>query len=114
MEVMGIDAQLGASTDPEEEVAWDDDEEEEPSSSTLNAVKNNKAASESTTTLNAPATNDTLKLPSPRRSHEDESKSVADSDASYDIVSGGTSRATGSPKEERRDVGKEDSDDDWE
>lgn len=54
-----------------------------------------------------------LKPSSPRRSHEDEKRSVADSDASYDIVSGATSRAPGSPKEERKD-GKEDSDDDWE
>jgi hypothetical protein len=39
---------------------------------------------------------------------------VADSDTSYDIVSGATSRAPGSPKEEKKDVSKEDSDDDWE
>jgi len=52
----------------------------------------------------------------PRRSHED-AKSVADSDASYDIVSGATSRAMGSPKEEKKDVIKgadESDDDDWE
>ena len=51
----------------------------------------------------------------PRRSHEDD-KSVAGSDASYDVVSGTTSRAPGSPKDEKRDVGKEESDgdDDWE
>lgn len=39
---------------------------------------------------------------------------MADSDASYDIVSGATSRAPGSPKEEKKDVAKDDSDDDWE
>ena len=96
-------------------MAWDnDDEDGEEASSTPNPVSN-KAASESTTTLNAPTANDLLKPKSPRRSHEDESKSVADSDASYDIVSGATSRAAGSPKEEKKDVGKgDDSDDDWE
>ena len=57
---------------------------------------------------------DTLK-PEPRRSHDE--KSVADSDASYDLVSGATSRAPGSPKEEKRTAaGKnEDSEEeDWE
>jgi hypothetical protein len=40
---------------------------------------------------------------------------VADSDTSYDIVSGATSRAPGSPKEEKKEASsKEDSDDDWE
>jgi hypothetical protein len=38
--------------------------------------------------------------PEPRRSHDE--KSVADSDASYDLVSGATSRAPGSPKEEKK------------
>jgi hypothetical protein len=55
-----------------------------------------------------------LKVKSPRRSTEDESKSVADSDTSYDVVSGATSRAPGSPKEEKKESSKEDSDDDWE
>jgi hypothetical protein len=57
---------------------------------------------------------DTLKA-EPRRSHDE--KSVADSDASYDLVSGATSRAPGSPKEEKKSpIGKnEDSEEeDWE
>ena len=63
--------------------------------------------------MNAPASNDRLKPKEPRRSTDD--KSVADSDASYDIVSGATSRAAGSPKEEKKEGGKsEESDDDWE
>ncbi|KAK3714084.1 hypothetical protein LTR37_008113 [Vermiconidia calcicola] len=113
----------GATTTPsaDEEIAWDNDEEEEPSTT---PVRNHRASA-STTTLTQPATtsiteaaeaNDSLLKPqSPRRSHEDD-KSVADSDASYDLVSGATSRATGSPKEDKRDLapGKEDSDDDWE
>ena len=55
-----------------------------------------------------------MKVKSPRRSTEDESKSVADSDTSYDIVSGATSRAPGRPKDEKKENPKEDSDDDWE
>ena len=112
----------GAATDPEE-VAWDDDDDDddddESSTPNRNHPAANKAASESTTTLNAPTANPEALKPtkSPRRSHEDENKSVADSDASYDIVSGATSRAAGSPKEEKKDagVGREESDDDdWE
>jgi hypothetical protein len=72
-------------------------------------VKSSHAASASTTTL----TQGMLKPEEPRRSHED-AKSVADSDASYDMVSGATSRATGSPKEEKRSVRDDSDDDDWE
>jgi hypothetical protein len=40
---------------------------------------------------------------------------VADSDASYDLVSGATSRAPGSPKDEKRSPKSNDSDEeDWE
>lgn len=105
----------GAVTD-HEEIAWDEDsdEDEEPSS-TPNAPITNQAASESTTTLHpSAAATSTARPASPRRSHEDEIKSVAGSDASYDIVSGATSRAMGSPKEEKKDPEKDDSDDDWE
>ncbi|KAK4508693.1 hypothetical protein PRZ48_002432 [Zasmidium cellare] len=101
----------GAST--EEEVGWDDDDEEEPEKSST--PQPHHKASESTTTLNAtaaPTNPDLLKPKEPRRS-EDENKSVADSDASYDLVSGATSRATGSPKEATKKA-DEDSDDDWE
>lgn len=73
-------------------------------------MKSSHAASASTTTL----TQGGLKPAEPRRSHEDEAKSVADSDASYDIVSGATSRAMGSPREEKRGGKDESDDDDWE
>ena len=53
-----------------------------------------------------------LKPKSPRRSNEDEKRSVADSDASYDIVSGQVSRAPGSEVGDSRKG--EESDDDWE
>jgi hypothetical protein len=42
---------------------------------------------------------------------------VADSDASYDLVSGATSRAPGSPEQEKKKGGAEESEeeeDDWE
>lgn len=56
----------------------------------------------------------------PRKSQDQ--ASTAGSDASYDVVSGATSRAAGSPKEEKPaklgkvDEGKagDDSEDDWE
>ena len=107
---------LGAAADTSEEVAWDDEDDDNEASSTpnasnaSNAVKSSHAASASTTTL----TQGGLKASEPRRSHEDEAKSVADSDASYDIVSGATSRAMGSPKEEKRSGRDESDDDDWE
>ncbi|KAK3648354.1 hypothetical protein LTR56_007471 [Elasticomyces elasticus] len=118
----------GAAAAPaEEDVAWDDDDEDEAQSSTPNA-KAGAPSNDSTTTLNiTTATNANTATPhsiddsdllkptkEPRRSHEDESRSVADSDVSYDIVSGATSRTAGSPKEERRGVDKGESDDDWE
>ena len=45
-----------------------------------------------------------------RRSHDE--KSVADSEASYDIVSGAASQANNSPK--GKPIKEEESDDDWE
>ena len=56
---------------------------------------------------------DSLKPAEGRRSHDE--KSQADSDASYDIVSGAPSRASGSPKEKKVEAVKEESDEeDWE
>ncbi|GAB7330669.1 hypothetical protein MBLNU13_g02236t1 [Cladosporium sp. NU13] len=106
-----------AAADNEEDVAWDDDDDEEEEQAKAATPQNTShKASASTTTLTQPAStaDDTLKVKSPRRSTEEESKSVADSDTSYDIVSGATSRAPGSPKDEKKDASKEDSDDDWE
>jgi hypothetical protein len=69
----------------------------------------------STTIHQTPPPADSSALRPSRRSHDE--KSVADSDASYDLVSGATSRAPGSPKD---DVGKsstktdESDEEDWE
>ena len=56
---------------------------------------------------------DRLKPAQPRRSNDE--KSVADSDASYDVVSGATSRAPGSPEQDKKKADVEESDEeDWE
>lgn len=104
---------LAASTPAdEEEVGWDEDSDsdaESPASSTPKTAKapaTNLAAS--TKTLKPEATAE-----QPRRSNDE--KSVADSDASYDLVSGATSRAPGSPQDRKKDAVAEESDEeDWE
>lgn len=100
-----------ASANDTEEVGWDedsDDEQAEKQSKTQTArpkapkvlVAQNTNGS-STTLHQTPTTQDAGSLKpdgSGRRSHDE--KSVADSDASYDLVSGATSRAPGSPKDD--------------
>jgi hypothetical protein len=83
-----------------------------PKSSTPDLAK-------SQTTIKPETATDTLKPAQPRRSNDE--KSVADSDASYDVVSGTTSRAPsrapGSPKpkvDAKKTVDEESDDDDWE
>ncbi|KAF2194047.1 BSD-domain-containing protein [Zopfia rhizophila CBS 207.26] len=87
----------------EEEIAWDEDSDDDESP-TPNQTNNLTASKE------------TLKpgdQPKPRRSNDE--KSQADSDASYDLVSGATSRAPGSPRDTKKDVVAEESDEeDWE
>ncbi|KAF2098369.1 BSD domain-containing protein [Rhizodiscina lignyota] len=111
----------GAAT-TEEEVAWDEDSDSEGSATPNNAG----APSSSTTTLTknaAPtaeskAETDTLKPTESRRSHDQQSQ--AGSDASYDIVSGASSRAPGSPtdsakgKDKVKRVAEESDEEDWE
>ena len=110
---------LGAATGDDEEIAWDEDSDEE--SSTPNPQKT-KLTSASQTTIQpvssdkdkAADENAELLKPAEGRRSNDE-KSQADSDASYDIVSGAPSRASGSPKEKKSEPVKEESDeDDWE
>ncbi|TKA21778.1 hypothetical protein B0A50_08699 [Salinomyces thailandicus] len=123
----------GATAGTEEEVGWGDEDDEDdgdgdentsksttpnPLSSTATTSSPNPATA-STTTLNATSSsNDQHLKPKESRLSTDD-KSVADSDASYDIVSGATSRGAGSPKEEARKTeggegDGEGSDDDWE
>lgn len=126
---------IGAASTPAdgEEVDWssgseddDDDEKPTPKPTATAAAAASPALKPSTpdlaksqTTIKPEADTDTLKPAQPRRSHDE--KSVADSDASYDVVSGATSRAPsrapGSPKtkpDAKKTVDEESDDDDWE
>ncbi|KAJ5380706.1 uncharacterized protein N7496_003134 [Penicillium cataractarum] len=94
----------GANVEEEEEVGWDDDSEDESESPSTPQVRPG--------TQNL-AAKDTQK-PEPRRSNDQQSQ--ADSESSYDVVSGTASRAPGSPKEKSptADTKADDSDEDWE
>lgn len=117
----------GAAAAPtdEEDIAWDDEEQD--------AAPDDPSTPQAASTPLAPAATpvdpDLLHPSAPvRRSHDE--KSVADSDASYDMLSGSTTRGAGSPREEKRDAvagagasmsaekakakDGEQSDDDWE
>lgn len=108
---------------PDENISWDDDSDEEDQAST--PQQSSQAPTDQTTqhasvtldsstdTLSKPEEAPSLKPAEPRRSQDQHSQ--PDSDASYDLVSGATSRAPGSPKEAREE--KKDDDDeeaDWE
>ncbi|KAF2998636.1 hypothetical protein E8E13_007514 [Curvularia kusanoi] len=111
----------------EDEVAWSsDDSDDETTTPSTKTPKSDLAKSQTTIkpSSSSPTPDSDLLKPAaqPRRSNDE--KSVADSDASYDVVSGATSRAPGSPKEspkgaekgaEKKKVVEEESDDDdWE
>jgi len=117
---------LTASSTTTEEVAWDEDsdDENENASSTPQIREPSEPSPQFTTNLSSstktlqqvPPTESEVLKPEGRRSHDE--KSVADSDASYDLVSGTASRAPGSPKEEvtKNVAGRTDESDeeDWE
>ncbi|KAJ5467337.1 hypothetical protein N7475_005089 [Penicillium sp. IBT 31633x] len=94
----------GAHAEDEEEVAWDDDsdaESQSPSTPQLRSGPQTLAPSKET------------QKAEPRRSNDQQSQ--ADSESSYDVVSGTVSRTPGSPKEKITSTAKaDDSDDDWE
>ncbi|KIV99308.1 uncharacterized protein PV09_08969 [Verruconis gallopava] len=94
----------GAAITAEEEVGWDESDDEESTT-----PKHSSSSSSSKPAAKDDSDNATLKPSEPRRSNDE--KSTAGSDASYDIVSGATSRAPGSPTADKK---AEDSDDDWE
>ncbi|OJK02311.1 hypothetical protein ASPACDRAFT_76712 [Aspergillus aculeatus ATCC 16872] len=120
----------GATVD-DEEVKWDDDSDEETDSPSTPQVKSNTtatipttttqtatpvpAAAAAATTVTAPAATTTTTIvktanpTEPRRSNDQQSQ--PDSESSYDLVSGATSRTPASPKEKPKD---DESDDDWE
>ncbi|KAI1834422.1 hypothetical protein DTO006G1_55 [Penicillium roqueforti] len=94
----------GANAEDEEEVGWDDDSDSESQSPSTPHVRSGAQ------TL-AP-TKETQKA-EPRRSNDQQSQ--ADSESSYDVVSGAASRTPGSPKEKSPSAAKADeSDEDWE
>ena len=111
---------LPATANQSEEVAWDEDSDDEHektstpqlSGETVPKVLVVQNTNDSSTTLHqTPPQQDPSALQPSRRSHDE--KSVADSDASYDLVSGATSRAQGSPKESPTKI-EESDEEDWE
>jgi hypothetical protein len=114
---------LLASTPADEDVAWDEESDDEASSSSSDtqnppATTNLAASTKTLKPVEEPASDEHLKPAQPRRSNDE--KSVADSDASYDLVSGTTSRAPsrtpGSPQLDKKNGGAEESEEeeDWE
>ncbi|KAF2847515.1 hypothetical protein T440DRAFT_471030 [Plenodomus tracheiphilus IPT5] len=109
------------SSDEEEEDSDDDSDDSTPSRPTTATPRTAAAAAakaaqatSASASANLAASTKTLKPAQPRRSNDE--KSVADSDASYDVVSGATSRAPGSPMTEKKKVVEEEESDeeDWE
>ena len=101
----------------EEEVKWDDDEDDDDEQKAPATPRGGASADGAATPkkLDSERSEDMLKPAESRRSND---HSVADSDASYDIVSNAASRGPGSPKEDKdrkKDTVAEQSDeDDWE
>lgn len=115
----------GAALTPDEPISWDDDSDTDSQPSTPHPPTNppltSTSHSSSATILPQPQPQTTASNINPstqlkptdaqgRRSQDE--KSQADSDASYDLVSGATSRAPGSPKENK--VEDEEDEPDWE
>lgn len=117
---------------PTETIGWDDDSDDEaqpstpqqPGSATPSAANTAPAAAPvsansqtSSTTIHKPqeATPEATSLKPAESRRSEDMHSQPGSDASYDLVSGATSRAPGSPKEGRSGEKKdEDEDEDWE
>ena len=107
----------------DEEVNWDDEDEEEDKAPATPKIKQPGATTEKDKTSDeskeSSSSADLLKPNEGRRSNEN---SVADSDASYDIVSGATSRGPGSPRDEKEGgvkraeskTGDQSDEEDWE
>lgn len=114
----GLNGYVGAAENPDEEIRWDEDSDSDdaltphPASASQTTLKQPKSRDGSTSGTKDAEKQDaetaTLKPTEPRRSNDQHSQSG--SDASYDIISGASSRAPGSPKEGKG----EESDEDWE
>ena len=124
-----------------DEVGWDEDSDSEPSTPQPRSVSRTTLIPSTDLTSDpstpsaeghlppesdqnaALADSDTLRPSEPRKSQDQHSQ--PDSDASYDVVSGATSRAPGSPKDEKdkekkksglegNGVAEESDEEDWE
>ncbi|KFZ03372.1 hypothetical protein V501_09379 [Pseudogymnoascus sp. VKM F-4519 (FW-2642)] len=110
----------GAAADAEEEVGWDEDSDDEATPASAAATKNKPTSSvASSQTINPPAApprdDSRLDPADAKRKTSADGRSVADSEASYDVVgarSGVPSAAPGSPRQEGKKG--EESDEDWE
>lgn len=109
-----------AANEPAETIGWGDDSDDEESSTpqqrpvstaTIQASDIPTASQSSSTTIRKPSEatpeSSSLKPNESRRSEEG-------SDASYDLVSGATSRAPGSPKETKGKGNDDDEEEEWE
>lgn len=112
---------------PDDTIAWDDDSDSEAESSTPHALTQQNHSSTATiqpSSVSPPvdANNvdpsqsvSTLKPTDNQSRRSQDLHSQADSDASYDLVSGSASRGPGSPREAERKEKKDDEDEpDWE
>ncbi|KAF5863727.1 hypothetical protein ETB97_009514 [Aspergillus alliaceus] len=99
----------GANVNDEEEVGWDDDSDDDTDSPSTPQAKVDPKANVAQSSAPAAPDNKLLKPSEPRKSNDQQSQ--PDSESSYDLVSGATSRTPASPKEKAKD---DDSDDDWE
>ncbi|KAL3475585.1 hypothetical protein BJX99DRAFT_229218 [Aspergillus californicus] len=98
----------GASAEEDEQVGWDDESDDDTDSPSTPQVSD-KTKTKKVAATSALTDNNTLKPSEPRRSNDQVSQ--PDSESSYDLVSGATSRAPASPKDKSKE---DDSDDDWE
>lgn len=111
---------------PTENIGWDDDSDDEQPATPQQPGSATPSAKQAPDTANSPASSTTIHKPEepaaeasalkPTESRRSEDMhSQPGSDASYDLVSGATSRAPGSPKEAKGGEKKdEDEEDDWE
>lgn len=111
----------------DEEVGWDDDSEDDEAdrSSSKTSTPNPLATSQGTLKPTDPAAKTAISTETkdaPSKLRPSDERSQADSDASYDLVSGATSKTPGSPKEVEATKkpgatsapAADDSDEDWE
>ena len=106
----------GAAVTEEEEVGWDEDSDDEGAEKPKHKDTPVRPSSTGSTTTIHPSSQkvDTSQL-KPAESRKSDEKSVADSDASYDLVgaaSGAPSHSANSPKESKK--GDDSEEEDWE